>query len=79
MSKEDSSIPTSEDGQSKSLGLHIAEYQALTKSSWLGSILNFLFIFQWLKTIEVRKIRLAFSSSALSSGCDFAGVSFPYH
>jgi hypothetical protein len=46
--------------------------------SWLGFVLNLLFlIFQWLKTIEVRKIRLSFSSKALSSGCDFAGIGFP--
>ena len=45
---------------------------------WMGFILNFLFlVFQWTKTIEVRKIRLAFSKSALSSGWKFGDVSFP--
>ena len=47
-------------------------------AGWSGFILNLLFlVFQWLKTIEVRKIRVTFSKSALSSGCDFAGITFP--
>ncbi len=45
---------------------------------WLGFILNLLFlVVQWLKTVEVRKIRLAFSTSALSSGCDVENIKFP--
>jgi hypothetical protein len=47
-------------------------------SGWSGFILNLLFlVFQWLKTIEVRKIRVTFSKTALTSGCDFAGINFP--
>jgi hypothetical protein len=46
---------------------------------WMGFILNMLFlVFQWMKTVEVRKIRIAFSEIALASGCRIDNGAFPW-
>jgi hypothetical protein len=42
---------------------------------WLGLILNLLLLLlQWKRAIEVRRIRLAFSKSALGADCDLRGI-----